>query len=105
LVRSQHASLWKLGYQILQGAIVTTVIQTSMIQKPLNRQAKVKGSDDWIDMGPVSFEDAAVSLVQRQGLVADKLFVTVRDDQDLTEFDLTIESFRGFRVTGLRGGV
>jgi hypothetical protein len=79
-------------------------MQNVIEKRPLNRQAKVKGTEAWFDMGNVSFEDAAVNLAQQKGLVADKLFVTVRDDQDLTEFDLTVESFRGFRVTGLRGG-
>lgn len=79
-------------------------MENTIAERPINRQVKVKGTDVWFDMGDVSFEDAAVNLAQRQGLVADKLFVTVRDDQDLTEFDLTVESFRGFRVTGLRGG-
>jgi hypothetical protein len=72
----------------------------------LNRQAKLKGTDDWEDMGNVSFEDAAVNLAEKLGRGADKIHVTLRDSDDpATEFDVTVESTRAYRVTGLRGGM
>jgi hypothetical protein len=57
-----------------------------------------------MDMGAVSIENAAADFAERQNLTADTLFVTVRDDDDLVEHELTVEAFRAFRVTGLRGG-
>jgi hypothetical protein len=71
----------------------------------LNRQAKLKGTDDWEDMGNVSFEDAAVNLAEKLGRGADKIHVTLRDADDKIEFDVTVESTRAYRVTGLRGGM
>jgi len=70
----------------------------------LSRQAKLKGTDDWEDMGNVSFEDAAVNLAQKLGRGADRIHVTLRDSDDPTEFDVTVESTRAYKVTGLRGG-
>jgi hypothetical protein len=70
----------------------------------MNRQAKIRGTDRWMDMGAVSIENAAADFAERQNLTADTLFVTVRDDDDLVEHELTVEAFRAFRVTGLRGG-
>lgn len=71
----------------------------------LNRQAKLKGTDEWEDMGAVSFEDAAVNLTEKLGRGADKIHVTLRDlDDPATEFDVMVESYRAYRVTGLRGG-
>lgn len=71
----------------------------------LNRQAKLKGTDEWEDMGAVLFEDAAVNLAKKLGRGADKIHVTLRDADDRIEFDVTVESTRAYRVTGLRGGV
>ena len=71
---------------------------------PVNRQAKIKGTSEWTDMGDVTLSDAAVNFVEKKNLTADQLFVTVRDDSDLVEHELTIEAFRAFRVSGLRGG-
>jgi len=79
--------------------------QAVEIEKRLNRQAKLKGTDQWFDMGNVSFEDAAINLAERLGRGADKIHVTLRDADDLaTEFDVTVESTRAYRVVGLRGG-
>jgi hypothetical protein len=74
--------------------------------KALNRQAKLKGTDDWSDMGSVSFEDAAVNFAERLGRGADRVHLTLRDaDDPVTEFDVTVESTRAYRVIGLRGGM
>jgi hypothetical protein len=72
--------------------------------KPLNRQAKIKGTSVWTDMGNVTLSDAAVKFAEQRNLVADTLQITVRDDEDKIEHELTVESFRAFRVSGLRGG-
>jgi hypothetical protein len=77
----------------------------SASESKLNRQAKLKGTDDWVDMGSMSFEDAAVSLAERLGLGADKIHVTLRDADDKIEFDVTVELARAYKITGLRGGM
>lgn len=56
-------------------------------------------------MGAVSFEKAAVDMVERLGLTADKVTITLRDEDDKKEFDVVVESFRAYKVIGLRGGV
>jgi hypothetical protein len=71
----------------------------------LNRQVKTKGSTLWVSMGNKTIEDAAVAFAQMRNVEADKLFLVVRDeDNKEVEHELTVESFRGFRVSGLRGG-
>ena len=71
----------------------------------LNRQAKLKGTDEWEDMGNVSFEDAAVNFADKLGLAVDKIHVTLRDEDDKIEFDVTVELSRSYKISGLRGGV
>lgn len=74
------------------------------LEKPLSRQAKIKGSDQWFDMGNVSLRDAAVNFAEIKNLATDKIYVVVRDSEDLVEHELTVESCRAFKVSGLRGG-
>jgi len=71
----------------------------------MNRQGKIKGHIGWMDCGAVSFADAAVKVAQHSQVVADKVFVVLRDQDDPeTEHEVTVESVRGYRVSGLRGG-
>jgi hypothetical protein len=70
----------------------------------LNRQAKVRGGDEWVSFGAVSFADAAAKMADRLGLGADKVFLTLRDEADGVEFDVTVECERAYKVSGLRGG-
>lgn len=70
----------------------------------MNRQVRMKGDKTWTDMGAVSFEKAAVDMVDRLGLVSDKVSLTLRDEGDKVEFDVVVESFRAYQVTFLRGG-
>ena len=74
------------------------------VNSGMNRQGKIKGRIGWLDCGSVSFEDAAVKVAEHAQVGADKVTVVVRD-QELpdTEFELTVESVRAYRVTGLRG--
>jgi hypothetical protein len=70
----------------------------------LNRQVRLKGETQWYSMGNKTIENAAVDFVQLKNIEADKMFVTVRDaDEPAIEHELTVESFRGFKVSGLRG--
>lgn len=78
---------------------------TATTEKPLSRHAKIKGSDQWFDMGNVSIQDAAINFAEIKNLATDKIHVVVRDSEDLVEHELTVESFRAFKVSGLRGGV
>lgn len=73
-------------------------------ETPVNRQAKIKGTSQWFNMGNLTLSDAAIRFVERQNLTADKVMVTVRDEQDQVEHELTVESYRAFKVSGLRGG-
>lgn len=71
----------------------------------VNRQVKLKGTTQWYSMGNQTIEDAAVAFAQLKNIESDKMFVTVRDaDEPTSEHELTVESFRGFKVSGLRGG-
>lgn len=72
----------------------------------MNRQGKVKGQIGWLDCGAVTFADAAVKVAQHSQVSADRVFVVVRDASDpLVEHELTVESVRGYKVHGLRGGI
>lgn len=80
-----------------------TIPQQS-ISLVMNRQAKRKGFSEWTDMGAVTFERAAIDMVERLGLTTDKVTLTLRDEDDKVEFDVVVDSFRAYKVTGLRGG-
>jgi len=80
------------------------IIPQMDFEPAMNRQARLKGSSKWTDMGAVTFEKAAVDMVERLGLTADKVTLTLQDDRDRVEFDVVVESVRAYRVTGLRGG-
>lgn len=72
----------------------------------LNRQGKIKGHIGWLDCGAVTFVDAAVKVAQHSQSSADKIFVVLRDaDEPEIEFELTVESERSYKVTGLRGDI
>ena len=71
----------------------------------LNRQARFNVLSPWQDFGNVTLEDAAVALVERANLVADKVSVQIRDAAEPeTIWTVTVEAYRAFKVSGLRGG-